>query len=61
MNKLMTLLANILQGRYFPPLKLHEGHINAGVGQGGRSTVTSRLKCGVSATNAGLSVHITVP
>lgn len=30
-------------------------------GQGGRSTVTSRLKCVDSAVHAGLSVRITVP
>lgn len=31
------------------------------VSQGGRSTVTSRLKCVDSAVDAGLSVRITVP
>lgn len=44
-----------------PHQKLHKGHINAGVEQGGRSTVTSRLKCVDSAVDAGLSVRITVP
>lgn len=54
------IISKYIARKIFPPSKA-SWKTNAGVGQGGRSTVTSRLKYGVSAANAGLSVRITVP